>query len=286
MNKSNESYLFNIEQKARIFKEKTKKDFSDFYEKYFPKLIFYNNNILKDEEAAKDIATDAMLKSLYKIEDYDPNKARFSTWLFTISKNECFQYKKNLADKLVSVDKFVDDDGTTIKDFLDDSSLEDEELFYAKELDDRKGTILKERIKELKDPYRKVISLREIELKSYREITIIMREENEIDVDDSFFITDNVLYMVDPEKKEDNELMKFCSIDCILDQNADPVDFSILDMDKDGLISCIKLPKGEYTIVGETPYNISTIKSQIRNGRKLLQNAVKEEFEELDKTFQ
>jgi len=286
MNKSNESYLFNIEQKARIFKEKTKKDFSDFYEKYFPKLVFYNNNILKDEEAAKDIATDAMLKSLYKIDDYDPNKARFSTWLFTISKNECFQYKKNQADKLISVDKFVDDDGTTIKDFLNDSSLEDEEIFQSKELDDKKGMILKERIKQLKEPYREVISLREIELRSYRDITIIMREENEIEIDDSYFITDHILHMVDPEKKEDNELIKFHTIDSVLDKYGDPVEFTILDIDKDGLISCIKLPKGEYTIIGETPYNISTIKSQIRNGRKLLQNAVKEEFEILDKTFQ
>ena len=286
MNKSNESYLFNIEQKARIFKEKTKKDFSDFYEKYFPKLVFYNNNILKDEEAAKDIATDVMLKSLYKIDDYDPNKARFSTWLFTISKNECFQYKKNQADKLISVDKFVDDDGTTIKDFLNDSSLEEEEIFQSKELDDKKGMILKERIKQLKEPYREVISLREIELRSYRDITIIMREENEIEIDDSYFITDHILHMVDPEKKEDNELIKFHTIDSVLDKYGDPVEFTILDIDKDGLISCIKLPKGEYTIIGETPYNISTIKSQIRNGRKLLQNAVKEEFEILDKTFQ
>jgi len=286
MNKSNESYLFNIEQKARMFKEKTKKDFSDFYEKYFPKLVFYNNNILKDEEAAKDIATDVMLKSLYKIDDYDPNKARFSTWLFTISKNECFQYKKNQADKLISVDKFVDDDGTTIKDFLNDSSLEDEEIFQSKELDDKKGMILKERIKQLKEPYREVISLREIELRSYRDITIIMREENEIEIDDSYFITDHILHMVDPEKKEDNELIKFHTIDSVLDKYGDPVEFTILDIDKDGLISCIKLPKGEYTIIGETPYNISTIKSQIRNGRKLLQNAVKEEFEILDKTFQ
>jgi hypothetical protein len=47
----------------------------------------------------------------------------------------------------------------------------------------------------------------------------------------------------------------------------------------------IKLPKGEYTVKGEVPFNMSTLKSQIRNGRIILQGMVEREFEELNHMY-
>ena len=80
--------------------------------------------------------------------------------------------------------------------------------------------------------------------------------------------------------------MKFCEIYYIENSAGEFVDFEILSRDKDDLISSIKLPKKDYYFIsGLTPYNISTIKSQIRNGRKLLQEMVQKEFMYLNEMY-
>tara|TARA_R110000772_G_scaffold20466_5_gene57024 strand:+ start:167016 stop:167963 length:948 start_codon:yes stop_codon:yes gene_type:complete len=298
--KDNSEQDYNLKDQMTTFKEKTKKDFLSFYDTYLPKLVYYNTKIVKDTLIAEDIATDSILKSLYKIDDYNPEKAGYSTWLFTISRNECIQYL-NKHKKLSSMDKYIDEEGTTIKDFLKDG---DDELLVIKEQDNlniKKGNIIKDKIEYLKNPYKKVIELREINNKSYREITIILKKENTLSINNSFFdikkqtnketgeievispYDGNVLSLVDPEKKRKNELIKFYSITDITDNSGNSVDFTIVEKDGNELISKIILPKGDYNIKGEVPFNMSTLKSQIRNGRIILQNMVKSEFEKLDK---
>lgn len=294
--KDNIQQDYTLDTQMKVFKEKTRKDFLSFYDTYLPKLVYYNNKIVKDNLIAQDIATDSFLKSLKKIDDYNPEKAGFSTWLFTISRNECIQYL-NKHRKLTSMDKYIDEEGTTIKDFLRDG---DDELLVNNELDNLnivKGNIIKDKIKYLKEPYKEVIRLREIENKSYRDITIILRKKNILSVSDSFFgvkknkeqeiigqYDGNVLTLVDPEKRKKNELVKFFSINHIIDAvNGKSIDFEIIEIDNNKLISKIKLPKGDYLISGEIPFNMSTLKSQIRNGRIMIKSMVKNEFEQLDK---
>lgn len=285
---------YSLETQMEIFKEKTGHDFLTFYKKYLPKLVYHNNKYLRDEAVAEDIAMDAILKSLKKIDDYNPEKARYSTWLFTISKNECIQYL-NKNNKMISVDKFVDEEGTTIKDFLPDTGSEDQYMLDIENLNVKKGKLVESKIEELKDPYKKVIKLRHFEKKSYREITIILREKEKLTVTNSFFdpnhyqqfdgISYGVLSLVDPEKKKNDELVKFYSIKNISDNKGNKVDFRVIERDKDGLISKIAIPKGNFTIEGEVPFNMSTLKSQIRNGRLNLRDMVKKDFENLDRFF-
>jgi RNA polymerase sigma-70 factor (ECF subfamily) len=275
---------YDLSEQMDKFEQKTGNSFLKFYNKYLPKLIYHNNNFLHDSAVAEDIATDSILKSLKKIDDYDPEKAAYSTWLFTISKNECIQYL-NKAKKLISVDKFVDDEGTTIKDFLEDKYDEDQGIRDIENLNIKKGKILEEKINLLKNPYRKVIKLREIEKRSYREITVMLREKQDLSITSDYFHKSNVLNLVDPESKKKNQLVKLHSINKIIDNNGKPVDFKIVERDKDGLISRIEVPKGNYIIKGEVPFNMSTLKSQIRNGRLNLQNMVKKEFSHLDDLY-
>lgn len=154
----------NLTDQLRIFKEKTKTEFEDFYKSYLPRLVFYNNRIVRDILIAEDIAADSFMKSLDKIDSYNPEKAGFSTWLFTISRNECIQYI-NKHNRLISIDKSLDMEGTTIKDFMKDDGLELSDMREVEELNIKKGNILKDKIKSLREPYRKVIELREIEKK-------------------------------------------------------------------------------------------------------------------------
>jgi RNA polymerase sigma-70 factor (ECF subfamily) len=189
-------------ERESLFKERTGKDFSFFYEKYYPKLIYYTNKMCNDSQKAEDISTDSFLIAFDKIEKYDREKSQFSTWLFTIAKNLVLQDIKN-SKKTMSLDVEIDEEGATMKDFIQ----EEESFEHLHELASKKATIMIDKIKELKEPYRSVIEMRELKKMQYKDI-------------------------------------------------AD------------------KLGK-----------NLSTIKSQIRNGRAILMNKTIKEFEVLDEMY-
>jgi RNA polymerase sigma-70 factor (ECF subfamily) len=187
----------------KLFVEKTGKDFSTLYKKYYPKLIYYTSKMCNDPQKTEDIATDSFMTAFEKIEKYDDEKAQFSTWLFTIAKNLALQAIKN-DKKSVSLDVEYDDEGTTMKDFIPQDFQNEIEVFESNDL---KAEIMKEHISQLKEPYRSVIEMREIKKMSYKDISDVL-----------------------------------CK-------------------------------------------NLSTIKSQIRNGRAILINETKGEFKEIDEMY-
>ncbi len=157
------STLFNEQEET--FKERTGKDFSSLYQKYYPKLIYFTNKICNDPQKAEDISTDSFLIALEKIEKYDKEKAQFSTWLFTIAKHLALQEKKQ-DNKCTSLDIEFDDEGTTLKDFI----KEEENTEYVHDIYALKADIMKRHIYELKEPYRTVIEMREILKMPYKDI--------------------------------------------------------------------------------------------------------------------
>lgn len=189
-------------EQEKIFKERTGKDFTTLYQKYYPKLIYFTSRICNDVQKAEDISTDSFMIALEKIEMYQKEKSQFSTWLFTIAKNLSLQDKK-LENRNISLDIEFDDEGTTLKDFLQET--ESNEAIY--DVFTQKADVMKKHIDELKEPYKTVIIMREIERMQYKDI-------------------------------------------------AD------------------KLNK-----------NLSTVKSQIRNGRQILMEQSKKEFEQIDEMY-
>ena len=155
----------NFKTQEQIFREKTGKDFSFFYQKYYPKLIYYTTNMVKDSQKAEDISTDSFLIAFEKIDKYESDKSQFSTWLFTIAKNLALQVIKD-DKKTMSLDVEIDEEGTTIKDFL---QQEDDSDDYSN-LSQLKGEIMLEHISKLKEPYREIIEMREIKNMSYNDI--------------------------------------------------------------------------------------------------------------------
>lgn len=194
------SILFSEQEK--IFRERTGKDFSTLYTKYYPKLIYFTSKMCNDPQKAEDISTDSFLVAFEKIEKYEKEKSQFSTWLFTIAKNLALQNIKT-EKKTMSLDVEFDEEGTTMKDFIH----EDEGDSYLHEIHAKKADVMKKHISQLKTPYRKVIEMREVERMSYKDI-------------------------------------------------SDKLDL-----------------------------NLSTVKSQIRNGRKILIKESKQEFDEIDEMY-
>ena len=197
-----ESKVILFSEQEKIFRERTGKDFSTLYTKYYPKLVYFISKICNDPQKAEDISTDSFMAAFDKIEKYEKEKSQFSTWLFTIAKNLALQSIKN-EKKTMSLDSEFDEEGTTMKDFIQEEQGES----HLYEVYDKKAEIMKKHIDNLKNPYKEVIEMREIKRMSYKDIS-----------------------------------------------------------DKLNL-------------------NLSTVKSQIRNGRAILVKETKKEFDEIDEMF-
>jgi len=159
--------LIMFSEQEKLFSERTGKDFTTLYKKYYPKLIYFTARICNDPQKAEDISTDAFMIALEKIDKYDREKSQFSTWLFTIAKNLTLQDIKN-QKKSISLDVEFDKEGTTMKDFIQDQGESD--TTKMNDVYDKKAFIMKTRIQELKEPYRTVIEMREINKMAYKDI--------------------------------------------------------------------------------------------------------------------
>lgn len=156
-------------EQEELFKQRTGKDFTFFYQKYYPKLLYYTSRMCQsaklDLAKAEDISTDSFLIAFEKIDKYEKEKSQFSTWLFTIAKNLMLQEIKN-DQKTISMDVEVDEEGTTMKDFIQ----EEESEVHLQDLTQAKAEIMLKKISELKDPYKQVIEMREIKKMAYKDI--------------------------------------------------------------------------------------------------------------------
>lgn len=164
-----ESKAILFSDQEKIFVERTGKDFSTLYKKYYPKLIYYTSKMCNDPQKAEDISTDSFMTAFEKIDKYDVEKAQFSTWLFTIAKNLALQSIKN-DKRSISLDVEYDDEGTTMKDFI----TEEESDVVLHDVQDKKAEIMKKHIDMLKEPYKSVIEMREIKRMSYKDISDIL----------------------------------------------------------------------------------------------------------------
>lgn len=148
------------------FIERTGSNFQFFYDKYYPKLIYYCQKLCNDTQRAEDLATESFLIAFNKIEKYDKDKAQFSTWLFTIARNLTLQDIKT-DNRTISMDVTVDEDGTTMKDFIQDDETYD---VMIDEMWQKKATIMKKHINDLKEPFKTVIVMRELNGMAYKDI--------------------------------------------------------------------------------------------------------------------
>ncbi len=161
-----ESKAILFSEQEKIFRERTGKDFSTLYTKYYPKLVYFTSKITNDPQKAEDISTDSFMAAFEKIEKYEKEKSQFSTWLFTIAKNLALQDLKS-EKKTMSLDIEFDDEGTTMKDFIQEEDNDN----HLHEVHAKKAEIMKKHISNLKSPYRDVIEMRELKRMSYKDIS-------------------------------------------------------------------------------------------------------------------
>ena len=65
-------------------------------ERYQTGLIIYCERLVNDRYTAEDIAQEAFIKAYEKLSEFNPDKARFSTWLYRIASHKAIDHlRKN-----------------------------------------------------------------------------------------------------------------------------------------------------------------------------------------------
>jgi RNA polymerase sigma-70 factor (ECF subfamily) len=61
--------------------------FAELYEQFMPKIYRYITFRIRDENMAQDLTATVFEKAFTKFDGFNPQKAAFSTWIFTIARN-------------------------------------------------------------------------------------------------------------------------------------------------------------------------------------------------------
>ena len=250
-----------------LFEERTGENFSYFYKNFYPRLVYNINGITKDEILAEDLATEAFLRAFEKIDLYEKGKAQFSTWLFTIGRHLAFHQLKKIR-KTVSIDVELNEEGSTMKDFIHENENNDEMVYF---LNNKKAEIIKNCIDKLKQPYREVILMREIKEMQYKDIAVELGNEIKFNIKIDKIFTVNL----------PTEISECYSL---TDLQGNNVDYTLTKLKEFYIKITINQP-GEFIFHGWEPKNLSTIKSQIKAGRQKLIDSSKKEFSMLEEMY-
>ena len=123
-----------------------------------------------DQELAKDLTIEALGKAFKKLHMYTPEFA-FSTWLYTVARNNCIDYLRKNKLPTISIDKMmVDEDGKKSTFDLKSNDPNPEKLMMKKQ----RIAILRQIVDQLKPKYRDLVKLRYFKEMSYEEISEIL----------------------------------------------------------------------------------------------------------------
>lgn len=87
---------------------KSEKSWTALQEFFWYGIKQYAFGFVKNNDDAYDMTIETFINAFNKIDSYDPNVAKFSTWLWTICRNNCLGFIKNQA-KLNIVDNDIAD---------------------------------------------------------------------------------------------------------------------------------------------------------------------------------
>ncbi len=125
---------------------------------------------VEDQELAKDLTIEALGKAFKKLHMYTPKYA-FSTWLFTVARNNCIDYLRKHKIPTISIDRLmVDENGKKAIFDLKSNDPNPEKIMIKKQ----KIAILRQIVDQLKPKYRNLVKLRYFKEMSYDEISDIL----------------------------------------------------------------------------------------------------------------
>ncbi len=141
--------------------------YSQLAKLYLDPLYFMIYEKVNDKELAQDLTIETLSKAFMKLHLYSSDYA-FSTWLFTIARNNCIDYFRKHKLPTVSIENMmVNSDGSRNNFDLKLDSPNPEKLMIKKQ----RIKILRSIVNQLKPKYRDLIKLRYYKEMSYTEIS-------------------------------------------------------------------------------------------------------------------
>ena len=168
MNKLTDEQLF------ELFQNGDNKAFDQIVLRYKDKLYTFLYMIVGDYDLAQDLAQDTYLRIFKNKNSYNKMSAKFSTWMYTIAKNGAFtelRKKKRRKTYAVSEVRKKGNDGEDYEFQIPDLSEGDLE---SKMMTEYKRESIQSALSQLKQDFRTIIILRDIQELSYDHISRIV----------------------------------------------------------------------------------------------------------------
>ena len=161
----NDKFKFSDEKLILRFQEGDINAYNELVKRYKDRLLNFVFRYFNNVEQAEDVVQDTLIK-LYTHASYYKNVAKFSTWIFTIAKNNALtELRKNKRKK---TDSLWTDDGK----FIDISSKE--ESLESKVQNEIAIDQLNKFLDEIPENFRIAVVLRDFQELSYEEISKIL----------------------------------------------------------------------------------------------------------------
>ena len=141
--------------------------YNELMSKYRDPVFFMLYEKVNDRELAKELTIEAFGKAFNKLHSYTPKYA-FSTWLFTIAKNNCIDFlrKKKLPTFSIDANIKLDEGSETVIDIPDESDSPERSM-----INKQRVQIIRRIVEQLKPNYRELVKLRYFKEYSYEEIS-------------------------------------------------------------------------------------------------------------------
>lgn len=135
--------------------------------KYRDPIFFMLYERVNDRELAKELTIEAFGKAFNKLNSYTPKYA-FSTWLFSIARNNCIDYLRKKKLPTFSIDAKIEhsEGSQTSIDIQDHSDGPERKMMNKQRIQ-----ILRNIVEQLKPNYRDLVKLRYFKEYSYEEIS-------------------------------------------------------------------------------------------------------------------
>jgi RNA polymerase sigma factor (sigma-70 family) len=146
------------------------KAYNELMRLYRDPIYFMLYEKVGDQELAKDLTIEALGKAFRKLHMYTPDYT-FSTWLYTVARNNCIDYLRKHKLPTISIDKMMlDEDGKRNTFDLKSKDPNPESVMIKKQ----RIAILRQIVDQLKPKYRDLVKLRYFKELSYEEIAELL----------------------------------------------------------------------------------------------------------------
>ena len=146
------------------------KAYNELMRLYRDPIYFMLYEKVGDQELAKDLTIESLGKGFKNLHMYTPDYT-FSTWLYTVARNNCIDYLRKHKLPTISIDKMMlDEDGKRNTFDLKSKDPNPESVMIKKQ----RIAILRQIVDQLKPKYRDLVKLRYFKELNYEEIAALL----------------------------------------------------------------------------------------------------------------